>query len=174
LDAAECYTALLDAAECYTALLDAAECYTALLDAAVCLHCVAKCGSMLYCVIRCGSILYYVVRCGSMLHRVIKCGSMLYLSRYYTLHVAVRGLRIWPLNAAKCCENAGKFFPDVGSTRARREDVKAGLRSTRFLSDNCLINKLLARQAFVGTIVPTKAWHSYFFNLFLLSLLYKG
>jgi len=25
----------------------------------------------------------------------------------------VRGLRIWPPNAAKCCENAGKFFPDV-------------------------------------------------------------
>jgi len=27
----------------------------------------------------------------------------------------VRGLRIWTLNAAKCCKNAGKFFPDVAS-----------------------------------------------------------
>jgi hypothetical protein len=25
----------------------------------------------------------------------------------------VRGMRIWPPNAAKCCKNAGKFFPDV-------------------------------------------------------------
>ena len=23
-------------------------------------------------------------------------------------------MRIWPPNAAKCCKNAGKFFPDVG------------------------------------------------------------
>jgi len=22
-------------------------------------------------------------------------------------------MRIWPLNATKCCKNAGKFFPDV-------------------------------------------------------------
>ena len=29
------------------------------------------------------------------------------------LHVVVRGMRIWPPNAAKCCKNAGKFFPDV-------------------------------------------------------------
>ena len=28
------------------------------------------------------------------------------------LYVIVRGMRIWPLNAAKCCKNAGKFFPD--------------------------------------------------------------
>jgi hypothetical protein len=86
-------TALLDAVVCCTALLDAAVCCTALLDAAVCLHRVAGCGSML--------------------HRVVGCGSMPHLSRYHTLHVAVRGLRIWPPNAAKCCKNAGKFFPDV-------------------------------------------------------------
>ena len=86
------YTALLDAAVCCTTLLDAAVCYIALLNAAVCLH--------------------RVIRCGSILHRVVRCGSMPYLSRYYTLHVTVRGLRIWPPNAAKCCKNASKFFPD--------------------------------------------------------------
>jgi len=91
----ECCTALLDAVECYTALLDAAECCTALLDTAVYLHRVTRYGSMLHCVVR--------------------CGSMPHLSQYYTLHVAVRGLRIWPPNAAKCCENAGKFFPDVAT-----------------------------------------------------------
>jgi hypothetical protein len=37
---------------------------------------------------------------------------MRHLSRYHTLHVVVRGMRIWPPNAAKCCKNAGKFFPD--------------------------------------------------------------
>ena len=37
---------------------------------------------------------------------------MPHLSRYHTLHVRVRGMRIWPPNAAKCCKNAGKFFPD--------------------------------------------------------------
>jgi len=26
----------------------------------------------------------------------------------------MREMRIWPPNAAKCCKNAGKFFPDVG------------------------------------------------------------
>ena len=25
----------------------------------------------------------------------------------------MREMRIWPPNAAKCCKNAGKFFPDV-------------------------------------------------------------
>src|ERR1700684_4005610 len=90
-------TALLNAAVCCTALLDAAVCCTTLLDAAVCLHRVAGCGSMLY--------------------RVVGCGSMPHLSRYHTLHVAVRGLRIWPPNAAKCCKNASKFFPDVYSVR---------------------------------------------------------
>ena len=38
---------------------------------------------------------------------------MPHLSRYYTLHVAMREMRIWPQDAAKCCKNAGKFFPDV-------------------------------------------------------------
>ena len=46
------------------------------------------------------------------LYRVIECGSMPHLSRYYTLHVAMREMRIWPPDAAKCCKNAGKFFPD--------------------------------------------------------------
>ena len=47
------------------------------------------------------------------LYRVIECGSMPHLSRYHTLHVAMREMRIWPPDAAKCCKNAGKFFPDV-------------------------------------------------------------
>ena len=50
------------------------------------------------------------------LHYVIKCGSMPQLSRYHTLHVTMREMRemrIWPQYAAKCCKNAGKFFPDV-------------------------------------------------------------
>jgi len=29
------------------------------------------------------------------------------------LYVIVRGIRIWLPNAAKCCKNAGKIFPDV-------------------------------------------------------------
>ena len=94
-------------------LLDAAEYCTILLDAVVYLHRVTRCGSILYYVIRCGSILHRVVRYGSMLYRVIRYGSMPYLSRYYTLYVTVRGLRIWPPNAAKCYKNAGKFFPNV-------------------------------------------------------------
>src|SRR5580693_10124150 len=39
------------------------------------------------------------------------------LSRYHTLHVEMREMRemrIWPQYAAKCCKNAGKFFPDEG------------------------------------------------------------
>ena len=87
----------------YIALLDAVVCCTVLLDIVVCLYRVAGCGSMLYCVTGCGSMLYHVVG----------YGSILYLSRYYTLYIAVRGLRIWPLNAAKCCKNASKFFPDI-------------------------------------------------------------
>jgi len=31
----------------------------------------------------------------------------------------VRGLRIWPPNAAKCCENASKFFPDALAVKER-------------------------------------------------------
>ena len=38
---------------------------------------------------------------------------MLYLSRYYTLYVVMREMRIWPQYTAKCYKNAGKFFPDV-------------------------------------------------------------
>ena len=47
------------------------------------------------------------------LYRVIECGSMPQLSRYYTLHVTMREMRIWPPDTAKCCKNAGKFFPDA-------------------------------------------------------------
>ena len=97
----------------YTTLLDAAVCCTMLLDTAVCLHRVAKCGSMLYRIAGCGSMLYRIAGCGSMLYRVIRYSSMPHLSQYHTLYIAVRGLRIWPPNAAKCCKNAGKFFPDV-------------------------------------------------------------
>jgi hypothetical protein len=113
------YTALLDTAVYCTALLDAVVYCTALLDAAVCLYCVAGCGSILHCVVGCGSMLHRVIGCGSMLHRVVGCGSMPHLSRYHTLHVTVRGLRIWPPNAAKCCKNAGKFFPNEGAETSR-------------------------------------------------------
>jgi hypothetical protein len=61
----------------------------------------------------CGSMLYRIIKYGSMRHRIVEYGSMRHLSRYHTLHVVVRGMRIWPPNAAKCCKNAGKFFPDV-------------------------------------------------------------
>jgi len=60
-----------------------------------------------------GSMLHRIIKYSSMPHRIIKYGSMPHLSRYYTLHVIVRGMRIWPPNAAKCCKNASKFFPDV-------------------------------------------------------------
>ena len=46
------------------------------------------------------------------LYRVIKCGSMPHLSRYHTLHITMREMRIWPPDAANCCKNAGKFFPN--------------------------------------------------------------
>src|SRR6266478_6258192 len=49
----------------------------------------------------------------------VKCGSMPHLSRYHTLHVTMREMRIWPRNAAKCSKNAGKFFPDVGLYSAK-------------------------------------------------------
>ena len=45
---------------------------------------------------------------------------MPHLSRYHTLHVAMCEMRIWPRNAAKCCKNAGKFFPDVVVINASR------------------------------------------------------
>ena len=60
-----------------------------------------------------GSILHRIIKYSSIPHRIIKYGSMPHLSRYYTLHVVVRGMRIWPPNAAKCCKNAGKFFPNI-------------------------------------------------------------
>ena len=49
------------------------------------------------------------------LYCVIECGSMPHLSRYYTLHVAMREMRIWPQDTAKYCKNAGKFFPNIGN-----------------------------------------------------------
>jgi hypothetical protein len=96
-----------------TILLDAVVYYTALLDIVVYLYRVTRYSSILHYVARYGSILHRVIRCGSILYRVIGCGSIPHLSRYHTLHVTVRGLRIWPPNAAKCCKNTGKFFPDV-------------------------------------------------------------
>jgi len=59
-----------------------------------------------------GSMLHRIIKYSSMPHHIIEYGSMPHLSRYHTLHVVVRGMRIWPPNAAKCCKNAGKFFPD--------------------------------------------------------------
>ena len=55
----------------------------------------------------------YAAVCRTVLLNTAVYSSMPHLSRYYTLHVIVRGMRIWPPNAAKCCKNAGKFFPDV-------------------------------------------------------------
>jgi len=68
----------------------------------------------------CRTILLNIVIRSSMPHCIVKYSSMPHLSRYYTLHVIVRGMRIWPLNAAKCCKNAGKFFPDVYKIHKRR------------------------------------------------------
>jgi len=31
----------------------------------------------------------------------------------------MREMRIWPQYAAKCCKNAGKFFPNKGNTNTR-------------------------------------------------------
>ena len=52
---------------------------------------------------------------------------MPHLSRYHTLHVAMREMRIWPPDAAKCCKNAGKFFPD-------EEDKKTGVNKILTIS----------------------------------------
>jgi hypothetical protein len=92
-------TVLLNTAVYGTALLNTAVCGTVMLNTAVC-----------------GSMLHRIIKYGSMRHRIVEYGSMRHLSRYYTLHVVVRGMRIWPPNAAKCCKNAGKFFPDVVDT----------------------------------------------------------
>jgi hypothetical protein len=64
-------------------------------------------------------MLHRIIKYGSMPHYIVEYGSMPHLSRYYTLHVIVRGMRIWPPNAAKCCKNAGKFFPDVLLLKSR-------------------------------------------------------
>jgi hypothetical protein len=73
-------------------------------------------------------MLHRIIKYGSMPHRIVKYGSMPHLSRYHTLHVIVRGMRIWPPNAAKCCKNAGKFFPDVGAEIKHRtiSDIRVG------------------------------------------------
>jgi len=91
-----CCTALLNTVVRRTALSNTAVYCTALLNTAVC-----------------RSMPHRIIKYGSILYRIIKYGSMPHLSWYYTLHVIVRGMRIWPPNAAKCCKNAGKFFPDV-------------------------------------------------------------
>jgi hypothetical protein len=70
-------------------------------------------GTVLLNTVVCGSILHRIIKYSSIRHRIVKYGSMPHLSRYYTLHVIVRGMRIWPPNAAKCCKNAGKFFSNV-------------------------------------------------------------
>jgi hypothetical protein len=99
-------TVLLNIAVYGTVLLNAAVYGTALLNVAVC-------GTILLNIAVYSSMPHYIVKCSSMPHCIVKCSSMPHLSRYYTLHVVVRGMRIWPPNAAKCCKNAGKFFPDV-------------------------------------------------------------
>ena len=98
-------TALLNMAVCGTVLLNIAVCGTVLLNMAVC-------GTILLNMAVCGSMLHRIIKYSSMPHRFVKYGSMPHLSRYHMLHVVVRGMRIWPPNAAKCCKNAGKFFPD--------------------------------------------------------------
>ena len=77
------------------------------------LHRIVKYGSILHHIIKYGSQLHYIIKYSSQLHRIIKYSSIPHLSQYYTLYVIVRGLRIWPPNAAKCCKNASKFFPNV-------------------------------------------------------------
>ena len=59
------------------------------------------------------------------LYYIIKCGSMPHLSRYHTLYVAMREMRIWPPDTAKCCKNASKFFPD-GLIKGSRSGLKGG------------------------------------------------
>ena len=38
----------------------------------------------------------------------------------------MREMRIWPQYAAKCCKNAGKFFPDVIGNRRVRFNFRRG------------------------------------------------
>jgi len=81
-------------------------------------HLIIKYSSMPHLIIKYSSMPHLIIKYGSMPHFIVKYSSMPHLSRYHTLHVVVRvvrGMRIWPLNAAKCCKNAGKFFPDVKS-----------------------------------------------------------
>jgi hypothetical protein len=77
------------------------------------LHRIIEYGSILHRIIKYGSMLHRIIKYGSMPHYIVEYGSMPHLSRYYTLYVIVRGMRIWPPNAAKYCKNAGKFFPNV-------------------------------------------------------------
>jgi len=64
---------------------------------------------------------------------------MPHLSRYYTLYVVVRGIRIWPPNAAKCCKNAGKFFPDEGSKEEQGKALKGIGRGYSKGKEGCII-----------------------------------
>ena len=98
-------TTLLNMAVCGTTLLNIAVCGTALLNMAVC-------GTALLNTAVCGSMLHRIIKYSSMPHHIVKYGSMPHLSQYHTLHVIVRRMRIWLPNAAKCCKNASKFFPD--------------------------------------------------------------
>ena len=101
-------TVLLNIAVYSTVLLNTAVYSTILLNIAVY-------GTVLLNTAVYGSMLHRIIKYSSMPHRIVKYGSMLHLSRYHTLHVIVRGMRIWPPNAAKCYKNAGKFFPDVNT-----------------------------------------------------------
>ena len=78
------------------------------------------------------------------LYRVIKCGSMPHLSRYHTLHVAMREMRIWPPDAAKCCKNAGKFFPD---------EVKRGKLSARAIIDFIVAVSIIDFLITISTVI---------------------
>src|ERR1700721_3083133 len=80
---------------------------------------------MLHHIIKYSSMRQYAAVCGSMLPRICEYSSMPHLSRYHTLHIVVRGMRIWPPNAAKCCKNAGKFFPDVYNWIIYKQESKA-------------------------------------------------
>src|ERR1700723_32142 len=68
---------------------------------------------MLHCIVEYSSMQQYIAVYRTILLNAAVYSSMPHLSRYHTLHVIVRGMRIWPPNAAKCCKNAGKFFPNV-------------------------------------------------------------
>ena len=73
------------------------------------LHHIIEYGSILHHIIKYSSTPQYAAICRTALLNTAVCRTLVDTIRY-TLECAE--CAFWPPNAAKCCKNAGKFFPD--------------------------------------------------------------